>query len=168
MSRHAIIRELRREIRAAQIAVATLDHAVAERLGINATDHRCLDLIDQRGPMTAGELAAALRVGRSAVTAVIDRLEARRYVRRVPGRTDRREVLVELTPLLARRARALYGEGDEAGAFLERYTVEELDLLWEFVRADRERNERRADELARGGRRVGHTGARASPNGTGR
>jgi DNA-binding MarR family transcriptional regulator len=168
MSREAIIDELWREIRAAQVAVAVRDHAIAERLGVNATDHRCLDLIDQRGPMTAGELAAALRIGRSAVTAVIDRLEARRYVRRAPGRTDRRQVLVELTPLLARRARALYGDGEEGRAFFERYTGDELDLLWDFVRADRELNERWTDELARGKRRLGRGGPSASANGADR
>ena len=98
-----LIAELRREVRRAQVAVATRDHAIGQLLGINATDHRCLDLIDQRGPMTAGALAEALRLSRSAVTTVIDRLEALRYVRRIPGRSDRREVLVELTPLLLRR-----------------------------------------------------------------
>src|SRR5437763_14557797 len=109
MNKRELIQELRREVRRAQVAVATRDHAIAERLGINATDHRCLDVLHQRGPTAAGALADALHLSPSAVTTVIDRLAALRYVRRVPGREDRRQVLVELTPLLLRRARELYG-----------------------------------------------------------
>jgi len=48
--------------------------------------------------MTAGALAEALHLSRSAVTTVIDRLESLRYARRVRGNEDRRQVVVELTP----------------------------------------------------------------------
>jgi DNA-binding MarR family transcriptional regulator len=147
-SRSELIAELRREIRAAQSAVAAVDDAVAERLGVNATDHRCLDLLDQRGPMTAGALAEALGLSRSAVTTVLDRLEQRRYVRRGPNPDDRRQVVVALTPLLYRRARELYGDGNEVVAMLGRYSVDELALLRDFVRWDRELNEGRAHRLA--------------------
>ena len=147
-SRSELIAELRREIRAAQSAVAAVDDAVAERLGVNATDHRCLDLLDQRGPMTAGALAEALGLSRSAVTTVLDRLEQRRYVRRGPNPDDRRQVVVALTPLLYRRARELYGDGNEVVAMLGRYSVDDLALLRDFVRWDRELNEGRAHRLA--------------------
>jgi DNA-binding MarR family transcriptional regulator len=147
-SKNDLIAELRREVRAAQSAVAAVDNAVAERLGINATDHRCLDILDQRGPMTAGALAEALGLSRSAVTTVLDRLEQRRYIRRRANPDDRRQVVAELTPLLYRRARELYGDGDELVPMLERCSVDELALLVEFVRQDRELNEGRARRLA--------------------
>jgi DNA-binding MarR family transcriptional regulator len=143
-----LIAELRREIRAAQSAVAAVDHAVAERLGVNATDHRCLDVLDQRGPMTAGAVAEALGLSRSAVTTVLDRLEQRRYVRRLQNPDDRRQVVVALTPLLRRRAGQLYGDGSEVVAFLARYSVDDLALLRAFLRSDREHNEDRARRLA--------------------
>jgi DNA-binding MarR family transcriptional regulator len=79
---------------------ARISRSFAERLGVNPTDHRCLDILDQRGPLTASALADALGLSRTATTAVIDRLEARRYVRRRRNRADRRQVLVTLTPLL--------------------------------------------------------------------
>jgi DNA-binding MarR family transcriptional regulator len=143
-----LIGELRREIRAAQSAVAAFDNAVAERLGVNATDHRCLDILDQRGPMTAGAVAEALGLSRSAVTTVVDRLEQRRYVRRMQNPDDRRQVVVALTPLLRRRARQLYGDGSEVVAILSRYSLDDLALLRDFLRADREHNEDRARRLA--------------------
>jgi DNA-binding MarR family transcriptional regulator len=144
-----LIAELRREIRAAQSAVAAVDNAVAQRLGVNATDHRCLDILDQRGPTTAGALAEALGLSRSAVTTVLDRLEQHRYVRRLQNPDDRRQVVVTLTPLLHRRARQLHGDGSEADAILGGYSVDELALLRDFVRSDRELNEGRARRLAR-------------------
>jgi DNA-binding MarR family transcriptional regulator len=146
-----LIAELRREIRAAQSAVAAVDNAVAERLGVNATDHRCLDILDQRGAMTAGAVAEALGLSRSAVTTVLDRLEQRRYVRRLQNPDDRRQVVVALTPQLRRRARQLYGDGSEVVAILGRYSVDDLALLRDFLRLDRERNEDRARRLARRG-----------------
>jgi DNA-binding MarR family transcriptional regulator len=147
-SKRELIAELRREIRAAQSAVAAVDHAVAERLGVNATDHRCLDILDQRGPMTAGAVAEALGLSRSAVTTVVDRLERRRYVRRLQNPDDRRQVVVTLTPLLRRRARQLYGDGSDVVAILGRYSVEDLALLRDFLRSDREHNQDRATRLA--------------------
>jgi DNA-binding MarR family transcriptional regulator len=148
IARDRLIAQLRREVRAAQAAVAAVDHAVARRLGVNATDHRCLDILDQRGPLTASALADALGLSRTATTAVIDRLEGRRYVRRQRNRADRRQVLVTLTPLLYRRARQLHGDGADVAAQLEHYSDAELALLRDFVRRDRELNEQRARRLA--------------------
>jgi DNA-binding MarR family transcriptional regulator len=147
-NKHELMGQLRREIRLAQAAVAAVDLAVAERLGVNATDHRCLDILDQRGPLTAGALAQALSLSPSAVTTVLDRLQRLRYVRRVANPDDRRQVVVVLTPLLRRRARELCGDGSESGALLERYSAADLGLLCDFVRSDRELNERRARRLA--------------------
>jgi len=152
VARDELVTQLRREIRGAQVAVGAVDQAVAERLEINATDHRCLDILDQRGAMTAGGLADALGLTASAVTTVLDRLEQRRYVRRATNPDDRRQVLVALTPLLRRRARKLYGDGQEVDAVLERYSADELVLLRDFFRQDRELNEGRAQRLAASGR----------------
>jgi predicted transcriptional regulator len=44
---------------------------VAEALGINATDLRCLDILAQRGPLTAGQLAEAMHLS----SGMIDFLE---------------------------------------------------------------------------------------------
>jgi len=153
-TKSGLIAELRREVRGAQSAVAAVDQAIAQRLGVNATDHRCMDILDQHGAMTAGSLATALGLSPSAVTTVIDRLEHLRYVRRAPNPADRRQVLVELTPLLHRRARELYGDAQEVMATLERYSPAELRLLRDFVRWDRELNQRRADRLTRPVRRA--------------
>src|SRR5918992_5162163 len=99
-------RDLRREelqtafgdaVRAYQTGVDNFDQAVADHLGINRTDGRCIDLIDQAGGMTAGELAKAAGLTTGAVTAVVDRLEAAGVARRVADPEDRRRVRIEAT-----------------------------------------------------------------------
>src|SRR5437763_4461467 len=90
--------ELGDEVRASQRATDTVDELLAETLGINRTDARCMDILDQHGRMSAGDLAEASRLTTGAITAVIDRLERAGLARRVPDPSDRRRVLVEPTP----------------------------------------------------------------------
>ena len=70
-------------------------------LGLNPTDVRCVDLLDQHGTMTAGALAELAGLSTGAVTFLLDRLERAGFVRRVRDLEDRRRVLVELVPLAA-------------------------------------------------------------------
>jgi DNA-binding MarR family transcriptional regulator len=69
--------------------------AVADRLGLNLSDHKCLDLIFRNGPMTAGQLATLSGLTTGAITGVIDRLEKAGFARRVRAPNDRRKVIVE-------------------------------------------------------------------------
>jgi len=39
-------------------AVVLFHHAVAERLGLGPTDHKCLDLLRERGAMAGSDLSA--------------------------------------------------------------------------------------------------------------
>ena len=77
-------------LRRNQVLTQMLDEAAADYLGINTTDGRALDVIDQAGGrVTAGELARELRLSTGAVTAILDRLEQAGYARRVPDPDDR-------------------------------------------------------------------------------
>lgn len=69
--------------------------AVSERLGLNATDHKALDLLSRAGALTAGELAELVGLTTGAVTGMVDRLEQAGYVRRVRDPNDRRKVIIE-------------------------------------------------------------------------
>ena len=136
------------EIRAFQTAVDAFDDAVADRLGINRSDLRCLDVLDRHGAMTAGELARASGLTTGAVTRLLDRVERRGYARRVRDSIDRRRVLVELTPRARELAGELYGPIAQAGRRgLERYSAEELTLLRDFFRRARAFHEERTGLL---------------------
>jgi DNA-binding MarR family transcriptional regulator len=73
--------------------------AVADRVGLHVTDLRCLNLLAQAGPLTAGELGQQLGLGTTgAVTRMVDRLERAGYVRREVDPGDRRRVIIHLLP----------------------------------------------------------------------
>jgi DNA-binding MarR family transcriptional regulator len=140
--------ELIDEVRRSQNATDRYDQAVADAIGINRTDMRCLDVIDREGPVSAGRLAEATGLTTGAITTVLDRLERAGYARRVRDPGDRRRVLVELTPGARENSGRFYSEHAALGERLyERHTEPELELLLGFVRGGREFNERKAAEL---------------------
>jgi DNA-binding MarR family transcriptional regulator len=143
--RQEILHELLGEIRASQRATDAVDEAASRAIGVNRTDGKCIDILEQHGRMSAGELARQSGLTTGAVTAVIDRLERMGYVRRVADPADRRRVLVELTPSALRTLEELMGPlGDQGFPLVDRYTDEQLELLVEFTRAGREIQERHA------------------------
>jgi len=133
-SKHELIGELVAAVRASQTATELLDAAIADYLGVNDTDFRCLDILDQEGPMTAGRLAQRARLSPAAMTTLLDRLERRGLARRARDDDDRRRVLVEVTPKLRELGGELYGSPEQASAMLHGYTEAELELLVGFMR----------------------------------
>lgn len=147
-TKRALTDELIGLARAHEAANDAFDEVAREKLGINRTDLRCLNIVENEGPMTAGRLAALSGLTTAAVTAVLDRLERAGYARRVRDSEDRRQVLVEVTPLLAERATPIWGPlGDEARAVLMRMPEEKLQSLIEFYRLGIELNERHIDRV---------------------
>ncbi|MFT3863517.1 MAG: MarR family transcriptional regulator [Solirubrobacterales bacterium] len=143
-----LIGELIEVTRANQVATDKMDEAGGLALGVNRTDGRCLDLIDQAGRISAGELASAAGMTTGAVTTIIDRLEAKGYVRRIPDPNDRRRVLVEATEEMRTRAWSLWGPiSERAMPTLERLSMSDLELLIRFMRLGSELNETRAAEI---------------------
>jgi DNA-binding MarR family transcriptional regulator len=146
--------ELIREVRRSQAATARFDQAVADALGLNRTDMRCLDIVQMEGPVTAGRLAELTGLTTGAITTVLDRLEKAGFARRVRDPHDRRRVLVEMAPEAMRGADNFYREHiAQAERIYKRYSLEQIELLLEFVRESRELNERAAAQLEARARR---------------
>jgi DNA-binding MarR family transcriptional regulator len=146
--RTALLQELVRVNRAYQSAVEKMDEAFCKLLGVNRTDGRCLDVIDQRPGITAGELAVAVGLSPGAVTTVLDRLEARGFVVRTRDPADRRRVTLELTPEANQRAWEAYGPlGEMGGPLIGELSDDELEAVIRFLRGGTEINERRAIQI---------------------
>lgn len=95
--------------RAFGAATAQFAQAIAERLGVGATDQKCLEMVQrQDGPVTPGLLAERTGLTSGAITAVLDRLEKAGFVRRDKDPADRRQVVVKLTPERAPELAALF------------------------------------------------------------
>lgn len=148
--------------RANQNATDKMDEAAAHVLGINRTDSRVLDVVQQRGRIAAGELARETAMTTGTVTAVLDRMERKGYLRRITDPADRRRVLVEMTDLAEDRTWRLYGPlAERALPMLERFTIAELEVITKFLRASLDIVERRAAEIREGE----GNGQSASPSG---
>jgi DNA-binding MarR family transcriptional regulator len=147
--REQLYAELGNEVRASQRATDVVDDLMCQILGINRTDARCLDILDQHGSMSAGDLAQESRLTTGAITAVIDRLERAGLARRVPDPSDRRRVLVETTEKAYKLATELMVEPmtELYAPMAERYSEADLRLVIEFTREGRELQERHAEWL---------------------
>src|SRR5580704_17509778 len=73
-----------------------MSEAAADRIGINATDLNCLNILSFSGQMTAGELARATGLTTASITGVVDRLEEAGFVHRERDASDRRRVVIHL------------------------------------------------------------------------
>lgn len=56
-------------------AVVLFQEALASKLGLNATDYRCLELILRKGSMTAKALVGEVHLTTGAITGIIHHLE---------------------------------------------------------------------------------------------
>jgi DNA-binding MarR family transcriptional regulator len=145
-----LIGELMEQFRISGSQDNAFDDATAELLGVNRTDLNCIDIIERRGGLTAGELAAESGLSTGAVTAVIDRLEDAGYARRVRDAEDRRRVKVEVTPKLQRGAQEIYGPMvEEWHAVMGRATTEQLRMMVEFMREANEVKPRHMERVRR-------------------
>jgi DNA-binding MarR family transcriptional regulator len=152
-NKHELFAELIDEVRRSQNATARFDQAVADALGVNRTDMRCLDTLEREGPVPAGRLAEATGLTSGAITTALDRLERRGFARRIPDPSDRRRVLVELTPNARERSYTFCEPHTAESEWLfHRYTREQLELLLKFVRGSGQFNETHAAELERANR----------------
>jgi DNA-binding MarR family transcriptional regulator len=147
-SKNELIEQVITLAREHQAANDAFDEVGYQKLGINRTDGRCLDIVQNHGPMTAGQLAELSGLTTAAVTSVLDRLEKAGYARRVRDHNDRRQVIVELTPLLAERGAQIWGPlGKEATAEIGRLSIEQLKLVMEFFRLGRDVNRRHVERV---------------------
>jgi DNA-binding MarR family transcriptional regulator len=94
---------------------------------------RCVSFVSL-GPQTASAIAKETALTPAAVTALIDRLELRKMVRRRSDASDRRKVLVEATDKTRELIRATYIPIAQAGAkMLASYSIAELTAIRRFV-----------------------------------
>jgi DNA-binding MarR family transcriptional regulator len=125
-----------------------LDQAAADLMGINRTDARCIDVVLQRGRITAGDLAHAAGLSPGAATTAIDRLERAGYARRMRDPDDRRRVIVEPTKQMAQLAEDVYGPLRDAGmTLMQRFSERQLKTITDFLELAADLQLDRANEV---------------------
>jgi DNA-binding MarR family transcriptional regulator len=132
--RAALAAEFGAGIRKTGALMQLMGMAAAERIGINATDLNCLNILSFSGQMTAGELARATGLTTASITGVADRLEEAGFVRRERDAGDRRRVVIRLvTDKAVREIATVFAPMVRAWQeMISGYTDDELRLIVEF------------------------------------
>jgi len=118
-----------------QDATQAYDEAVGARLGLNMAERHCIGLL-YGGPQSAGAIATATGLTPAAVTALIDRLEARGLLTRTRSLEDRRKVVIEATEATRELSARYYGAiATEGEKVLATFSDGELSTISRFVNA---------------------------------
>lgn len=155
-------------VRESQRRTDEFDQAVADYLNVSRTEARCMDVLHQAGPMTAGELARHTRLTTGAITKVVDRLADSGYVRRASDPRDRRRVIVELTARARRLANDLYTIPEAAMTeFQHQFSDGDIEVLIRYFEHGQATADRRMTRL-KAKRRRGRNRNPPSPGASGR
>ncbi|MDF7807215.1 MarR family transcriptional regulator [Pontiellaceae bacterium B12219] len=119
-----VLKSLRRIIRSVDIHSKKLNH----EYNITAPQMICLYSLQKHGVMTQSDLAKDVDLGMSTVNGIIDRLEAKSWIRRERDAKDRRKVFLELTESGVMQA-------NEAPALLQDQLSNALQALPELEQA---------------------------------
>jgi DNA-binding MarR family transcriptional regulator len=114
-------------------AVVLFHHAVAERLGLGPTDHKCLDLLRERGAMAGSDLSAITGLTSGAITGVVARLEQAGYLRREPDPHDGRKQILHVAKERVHIHDVIGPLRQDVAAMLENFDAQQLTAIAEFL-----------------------------------
>jgi predicted transcriptional regulator len=147
-----------------------LHQAIAQSVGLNATDTKCIDLIlsHPEGSITAGSLSGMTGLTTGAITHILDRLEKRQFIERVRDTRDRREVFIHVRPDSLEPLIPKYeGIGKAYMSLAERYDNKGFELICDYLERASEVSRRElANMIAANGSRS--TQLKSTPSGRGR
>jgi DNA-binding MarR family transcriptional regulator len=90
--------ELALAVRRLDLMMSQMHLEMSERLGLSAAELLALAHLSLDGPLGPTDLTHRLHMTTGAMTAMLDRLAERDYVVREPHKTDRRRIMIRLTP----------------------------------------------------------------------
>ena len=131
-------------------AVLRYAAALAKRMGIEGSALAALSHLQEAGPMTLRRLGERLCMSPGAVTALVDRMEGRGHVERIPNPKDGRSGLVRPTEAgLTDSREHLWPYVMEMRSIEEGLSPEEREVVARFLKAATEATHRHAEELSR-------------------
>ncbi|MCM3169352.1 MarR family winged helix-turn-helix transcriptional regulator [Peribacillus frigoritolerans] len=107
---------------------------MAQKIGVSHTDLKSAEILNETGPITAGELSKITGLSTGSVTALINRLEKSGYVKRERDQLDGRKVMI--MPILERQEQIKSHYQSLSMATKElcsAYNEQELILINQFV-----------------------------------
>lgn len=133
-TRKELIEELNQTIQRTGTLTVLHTNAVADKIGLSATEFESMDVISRYQPMSAGKLAHICGLTTGAITGIVDRLERAGLVNRIRDPEDRRRVFLEPVedPQKIKLIRDLYCPMAEAfERVMQQCTTEQIQFLIE-------------------------------------
>lgn len=107
---------------------------MAHKIGVSHTDLKSAEILNETGPITAGELSKTIGLSTGSVTALINRLEKSGYVKRKRDQLDGRKVMIMPIPERQEQIKSHYQSLSMATKELcSAYNEQELILINQFV-----------------------------------
>jgi DNA-binding MarR family transcriptional regulator len=132
--RKTLLAELETAGREMSVSTIVFHTALSAKLGLTAIEEKTVDILARGGPLTARELAKRTALAHASVTALIDRLEKKRFVRRIAHPSDGRSILVELRPESLKRMGAYFeGFARSLEELYATYSDEDLERILAFM-----------------------------------
>ncbi len=120
--------------------------AIADRLGLNITDMRCLSFINRtEKTIYAGDLVKITGLTTGAITGVIDRLETAGFIKRGRDARDRRLVIIKPVPerknevsklfdsIVKRRHKMIGSLDDQELVIIKNFMVKNIKMINEEI-----------------------------------
>src|SRR3712207_5157648 len=127
-------------------AVLRHANATAKRMRLEASELAALEHLQAVGAVTHKHLGERLFMSPGAITAMIDRLERRGYVERIPNPEDRRSTLVRITERgIEESLRHLWPYIEDMKGVEEGFSEEERAVVARFLRAATRATQRAAE-----------------------
>ncbi|HEY5410145.1 MAG TPA: MarR family transcriptional regulator [Caulobacteraceae bacterium] len=118
-------------------AIVLYHTALAEALGLNLTDFKCLDLLIRRGDFaTPGQLSVDAGLSSATTTLVLDRLETKGLVRREADPGDRRRTILRVIlsqALIDGFQHATRGMRERMAELATAFTESELGVIGRYL-----------------------------------
>ena len=121
------------------ISYTLFRNILGKEMGLNSTDFSGLDLIFYRGVSTPSELAVFTGLSSGSTTAMIDRLEKAKLIKREANPDDRRGTLLVINKVGAKKFGPLFASARAAqDTLLDNFTDTELRIISRYFKASTE------------------------------
>ena len=110
------------------------DQSLKATHGLTASQYGVLFLLEQRGALLISEIADELKMGRSSLTQLIDRMAEKGYVSRVRNPQDGRSFRIQLEPqgeVMIKQTLPLLKQVNQA--LLEPFSTKEREVIERFL-----------------------------------
>ncbi|NRD76355.1 MarR family transcriptional regulator [Bacillus sp. BRMEA1] len=126
--------DVTKNLRKLSTRMVLFQQKAAQSIGLVVTDFKTADILNENGPLTAGELGNITGLSTGSVTALIDRLEHAGFVKRERDPNDRRRVMIIPVKEKLKNIKEHYTSlNDQMIKLCAQYTEKELSLIIGFI-----------------------------------